>query len=112
MGQMVAEDKHVYVANLPNYMDEKAKLVRCMKIQKSDAIVSEDGKRLLAYLKKSDSSNILEYDGTGKKIREFAMENEKLAKDVLKDQFEKGISEHAHEHVKEIVTDIASRVRK
>lgn len=112
MGQMVAEDKHVYVANLPNYMDEKAELVRCMKIKKSDAIVSEDGKRLLAYLKKSDSSNILEYDGTGKKIREFAMENEKLAKDVLKDQFEKGISEHAHEHVKAVVEDIASHVRK
>ena len=36
MGQMVAEDKHVYVANLPNYMDEKAELVRCMKIQKAD----------------------------------------------------------------------------
>ena len=43
---------------------------------------------------------------------EFAMENEKLAKDVLKDQFEKGISEHAHEHVKAVVEDIASHVRK
>lgn len=93
MAQMVAEDRNVYVANLPEYMDEKAEVVRCMTIDKSDAHVSEDGMRLLAYLKKSGESNIMEYNGEGQKLREFKVKNEKLAGDVLKGQMERSKTE-------------------
>lgn len=93
MAQMVAEDRNVYVANLTEYMDEKAEVVRCMTIDKSDAHVSEDGMRLLAYLKKSGESNIMEYNGEGQKLREFKVKNEKLAGDVLKGQMERSKTE-------------------
>ena len=89
MAQMVTENKNMYVANLTNYMNEKAELLRCMTIDKADAHISEDGMRMMAYLKKTGESNILEYNGAGEKVREFKVSNEKLAGDVLKEQIER-----------------------
>lgn len=103
MAQMVAEDKNMYVANLTNYMDEEAELLRCMTIDKADAHISEDGMRMMAYLKKTGESNILEYNGAGEKVREFKVSNEKLAGDVLKDQIERS-------GAKEKVQEFGSRV--
>lgn len=110
MAQMVAEDRNVYVANLTEYMDEKAEVVRCMTIDKSDAHVSEDGMRLLAYLKKSGESNIMEYNGEGQKLREFKVKNEKLAGDVLKGQMERSKTEKIP--IQEIAKEIGKATKR
>lgn len=110
MAQMVAENRNVYVANLPEYMDEKAEVVRCMTIDKSDAHVSEDGMRLLAYLKKSGESNIMEYNGEGQKLREFKVKNEKLAGDVLKGQMERSKTEKIP--IQEIAKEIGKATKR
>lgn len=110
MAQMVAEDRNVYVANLTEYMDEKAEVVRCMTIDKSDAHVSEDGMRLLAYLKKSGESNIMEYNGEGQKLREFKVKNEKLAGDVLKRQMERSKTEKIP--IQEIAKEIGKATKR
>lgn len=96
MAQMVAEDKNHYVANLPEYMDEKTEVVRCMIIPKTETFVEQlaSGKqRLLVYLKKTEDSSILEFSGDGKKLRDFHMNNEKLLEGVLKVQGEKGVDD-------------------
>ena len=54
--QMVAESPNLYIANLPKEQQESKDFVRCICLNKETTSLSDDGKRLLAYLKRSDMS--------------------------------------------------------
>ena len=67
--QMVAESPNLYIANLPKEQQESKDFVRCICLDKETTSLSDDGKRLLAYLKRSDMSEITELDQNGKELR-------------------------------------------
>ena len=84
--QMVAESKNIYVTHLPKEQQESLDILRCICLDKSDTKLSEDGKRLHAYLKRSESSEITEYSLDGKALRTYAKKNEEIATECLKHQ--------------------------
>ena len=84
--QMVAESHNIYVVNLPKGHQESQDFVRCICLGKSETKLSEDGKRLKAYLKRSEESEITEYSLDGKKLREYRKKNEEIATECLKHQ--------------------------
>ena len=83
---MVAESKNIYVTHLPKEQQESPDILRCICLDKSDTKLSEDGKRLHAYLKRSESSEITEYSLDGKALRTYAKKNEEIATECLKHQ--------------------------
>lgn len=84
--QMVAESRNIYVAHLPKEHQESQDFVRCICLDKSETNLSEDGKRLEAYLKRSEESEITEYSLSGEKLREYQKKNEEIATECLKHQ--------------------------
>ena len=84
--QMVAESQNIYVAHLPKEPQESPDILRCICLDKSATNLSEDGKRLHAYLKRSELSEITEYNLEGKKIRTYTKKNEDIATECLKHQ--------------------------
>lgn len=84
--QMVAESRNIYVASLPKEHQESRDFVRCICLDKSETNLSEDGKRLEAYLKRSEESEITEYNLDGEKLREYQKKNEEIATECLKHQ--------------------------
>ena len=84
--QMVAESPNLYIANLPKEQQESKDFVRCICLDKETTSLSDDGKRLLAYLKRSDMSEITELDPNGKELRKYVKKNEEIATECLKHQ--------------------------
>ena len=84
--QMVAESPNLYIANLPKEQQESKDFVRCICLDKEATSLSDDGKRLLAYLKRSDMSEITELDPNGKELRKYVKKNEEIATECLKHQ--------------------------
>jgi hypothetical protein len=84
--QMVAESRNVYIAHLPKEHQESQDFVRCIILDKDITKLSEDGKRLQAYLKRSGASEIKELDLEGKELRKYAKKNEEIATECLKYQ--------------------------
>lgn len=84
--QMVAESPNLYIANLPKEQQESKDFVRCICLDKETTSLSDDGKRLLAYLKRSDMSEITELDQNGKELRKYVKKNEEIATECLKHQ--------------------------
>lgn len=84
--QMVAESPNLYIANLPKEHQESQDFVRCITLDKSSTSLSDDGKRLQAYLKRSESSEITELNLEGKELRKYAKKNEEIATECLKYQ--------------------------
>jgi hypothetical protein len=84
--QMVAESRNVYIAHLPKEQQESQDFVRCITLDKDFTNLSEDGKRLHAYLKRSGASEITELDLEGKELRKYAKKNEEIATECLKHQ--------------------------
>lgn len=84
--QMVAESPNLYIANLPKEQQESKDFVRCICLDKEATSLSDDGKRLLAYLKRSDMSEITELDLNGKELRKYVKKNEEIATECLKHQ--------------------------
>ena len=82
--QMVAESPNLYIANLPKEQQESKDFVRCICLDKETTSLSDDGKRLLAYLKRSDMSEITELDSNGKELRKYVKKNEEIATECLK----------------------------
>ncbi len=81
--QLVAENTNVYTTSMPRIGEDEPDHIKCMVIDKEDARLSEDGKRLSTYLKKTESSRILEFDSNGMKVAEYQMRNEEIAKAYL-----------------------------
>ena len=106
--QMVAESKNIYVAHLPKEHQESPDILRCICLDKSDTKLSEDGKRLHAYLKRSESSEITEYSLDGKALRTYAKKNEEIATECLKHQRSRG----SRVAVKELENTITKDVLK
>lgn len=96
--QLVAEDSHVYTTSLLRSAGDEPDRMKCMVINKADARLSEDGKRLSAYLKKTDTSRILEFDQTGIKVGEYQMKNEEIALAYLKSASSWKPGEHKLNH--------------
>lgn len=84
--QMVAESPNLYIANLPKEQQESKDFVRCICLDKETTSLSDDGKRLFAYLKRSDMSEITELDQDGKELRKYVKKNEEIATECLKHQ--------------------------
>ena len=84
--QMVAESPNLYIANLPKEQQESKDFVRCICLDKETTSLSDDGKRLLAYLKRSDMSEITELDPNGNELRKYVKKNEEIATECLKHQ--------------------------
>lgn len=84
--QMVAESPNVYIANLPKEHQETQDFVRCITLDKGITNLSEDGKRLYAYLKRSEESEITELNLDGKELRKYSKKNEEIATECLKYQ--------------------------
>lgn len=84
--QMVAESRNIYVANLPKEHQNSQDFVRCICLDKTQTNLSEDGKRLKAYLKRTEESEITEYNMAGKKLRVYSKKNEEIATECLKYQ--------------------------
>ena len=82
--QMGAEFPNLYIANLPKEQQESKDFVRCICLDKETTSLSDDGKRLLAYLKRSDMSEITELDPNGKELRKYVKKNEEIATECLK----------------------------
>ena len=74
------------MTHLPKEQQESPDILRCICLDKSDTKLSEDGKRLHAYLKRSESSEITEYSLDGKALRTYAKKNEEIATECLKHQ--------------------------
>ena len=83
---MVAESPNLYIANLPKEQQESKDFVRCICLDKETTSLSDDGKRLLAYLKRSDMSEITELAPNGKELRKYVKKNEEIATECLKHQ--------------------------
>ena len=84
--QMVAESPNLYIANLPKEPQESKDFIRCISLDKTAVSVSEDGKRLQAYLKRSETSEVREIDLEGKELRKYSKKNEDIAAECLKYQ--------------------------
>lgn len=84
--QMVAESPNLYIANLPKEPQESKDFARCIFLDKAVTNVSEDGKRLQAYLKRSELSEIREINLEGKELRKYTKKNEEIAAECLKYQ--------------------------
>ena len=83
---MVAESPNLYIANLLKEQQESKDFVRCICLDKETTSLSDDGKRLFAYLKRSDMSEITELDPNGKELRKYVKKNEEIATECLKHQ--------------------------
>ena len=88
--QMVAESPNLYIANLPKEPQESKDFIRCISLDKTAVSVSEDGKRLQAYLKRSETSEVREIDLEGKELRKYSKKNEDIAAECLKYQRSRG----------------------
>ena len=88
--QMVAESPNLYIANLPKEPQESKDFVRCISLDKTEVSISEDGKRLQAYLKRSETSEVREIDLEGKELRKYSKKNEDIAAECLKYQRSRG----------------------
>ena len=88
--QMVAESPNLYIANLPKEPQESKDFVRCISLDKAEVSISEDGKRLQAYLKRSGTSEVREIDLEGKELRKYSKKNEDIAAECLKYQRSRG----------------------
>ena len=83
---MVAESPNLYIANLPKEPQESKDFIRCISLDKAEVSISEDGKRLQAYLKRSGTSEVREIDLEGKELRKYSKKNEDIAAECLKYQ--------------------------
>lgn len=88
--QMVAESPNLYIANLPKEPQESKDFIRCISLDKTAVSISEDGKRLQAYLKQSETSEVREIDLEGKELRKYSKKNEDIAAECLKYQRSRG----------------------
>ena len=88
--QMVAESPNLYIANLPKEPQESKDFIRCISLDKAEVSISEDGKRLQAYLKRSGTSEVREIDLEGKELRKYSKKNEDIAAECLKYQRSRG----------------------
>ena len=88
--QMVAESPNLYIANLPKEPQESKDFIRCISLDKTAVSISEDGKRLQAYLKRSETSEVREIDLEGKELRKYSKKNEDIAAECLKYQRSRG----------------------
>lgn len=84
--QMVAESPNLYIVNLPKEYQEPQDFVRCITLDKASTRLSDDGKRLQAYLKRSENSEITELNREGKELRKYEKKNEEIATECLKYQ--------------------------
>lgn len=81
---LVAENKAQYVTKLPEVSDLKGENAHCLIVEKTDAVLSDDGRILSAYLKKGEESKVKEIDKSGDTKRTYMMKNEKIAAYYLK----------------------------
>ena len=75
-----------YVESMREFYD----YIRCISLDKTKVSISEDGKRLQAYLKRSKTSEVREIDLEGKELRKYSKKNEDIAAECLKYQRSRG----------------------
>ena len=92
---LVAEDENNYVIYVPGISDSKDEVLDCIVINKNDGRLSEDGKRVIAYLDKNKESSIHRFDKNGKEVKVFEMKNPDIALVYVKAESEKSLKKNA-----------------
>lgn len=90
--QLITDGPTTYGVNLPMESSENKEVVLCMLIDKTNARLSEDGKTLHAYLKGEQSSEIMEFNKLGEKVRDYKQSNEEISSMYLKNTQSKGLT--------------------
>ncbi len=77
---LVGEEETRYITKLPNSENGN---YHCLLIEKTDAIISEDGSILQAYLEKGKNSFVREIDKDGNLIKNYKVKNETIISNYL-----------------------------
>ena len=83
---LVAEEQYQYVTKLPEIDELANDHYHCLIIEKSDAMLSEDGSVIQAYLQKGKESMVREVDRNGDILKTYKMKNETVAQYYIKSE--------------------------
>lgn len=87
--EILTDSPNIYAVVLPGMPEDGEAHLRCAIINKTDTRLSEDGKSIIAYLKRDGESVVMVFNEKEEKIKEYSQKNEEMAAVCLKQQRER-----------------------